>query len=62
MPIHNAKLWELLNDFLYHLKLQIMQDEQVIDINEQPFGIRMVEVRDGKFLITNRFISKGLQT
>ncbi|MFB5678865.1 beta-glucuronidase [Paenibacillus terreus] len=58
--IHNAKLWEPLNAFLYHLKLQIMQDEQVIDIYEQPFGIRTVEVKDGKFLINNKpFYFKG---
>jgi len=60
IPIDKVKLWEPLNSYLYQLKLEIMQDGQVIDVYEQPFGVRTVEVKDGKFLINNKpFYFKG---
>ncbi|MDQ0916282.1 beta-glucuronidase [Paenibacillus sp. V4I5] len=58
--IEDAKLWEPLAAYLYSLKLELIQDGQVIDAYEQPFGIRTVEVKDGKFLINNKpFYFKG---
>jgi len=60
IAIDNAKLWEPLSSYLYQLKLELMQDGQVIDVYEQPFGVRTVEVKDGKFLINNKpFYFKG---
>ncbi|AFH62622.1 beta-glucuronidase [Paenibacillus caseinilyticus] len=56
----SARLWEPLNAYLYTLRVELEQDTQVIDVYEQPFGIRTVEVRDGQFLINGRpFYFKG---
>jgi len=56
----NAVLWEPLKAYLYSLKVDLIQDGAVIDTYEQPFGIRKVEVRDGKFLINDKpFYFKG---
>jgi beta-glucuronidase len=58
--ISDVKLWEPLNAYLYTLKIQLIQDGEVLDVYEQPFGGRSVEVRDGKFLINNKpFYFKG---
>ncbi|HZG87986.1 beta-glucuronidase [Paenibacillus sp.] len=58
--IENVKLWVPLQSYLYQLKVETVQDGQVVDVYEQPFGVRTVEVRDGKFLINNKpFYFKG---
>lgn len=58
--IDNVKLWEPLNAYLYTLNVQLVKDGKTIDVYEQPFGVRSVEVKDGKFLINNKpFYFKG---
>ncbi|WP_201002288.1 beta-glucuronidase [Paenibacillus glycanilyticus] len=58
--IADAKLWQPLHAYLYQLRLQLMEDGQVVDVYEQPFGIRTVEVKDNKFLINSKpFYFKG---
>ncbi|MCR8636521.1 beta-glucuronidase [Paenibacillus radicis (ex Xue et al. 2023)] len=58
--IKDAKLWEPLQAYLYTLKVELVKDGQVIDSYEQPFGVRSIEVKDGKFLINNKpFYFKG---
>jgi beta-glucuronidase len=58
--IPNVQLWEPLNAYLYTLQVELEQDGTVIDLYEQPFGVRTVEVKDGKFLINNKpFYFKG---
>lgn len=58
--IEQARLWEPLNAYLYTMKLELFQEQEVIDVYEQPFGIRTVEVKDGQFLINNKpFYFKG---
>jgi beta-glucuronidase len=58
--IENAKLWEPLAAYLYTLKLELIKDGHVIDVYEQPFGVRSIEVKDGKFLINKKpFYFKG---
>ncbi|MED4227535.1 beta-glucuronidase [Neobacillus cucumis] len=58
--IPNVKLWEPLNAYLYTLKVELEEDGDTIDVYEQPFGVRSVEVKDGKFLINNKpFYFKG---
>ncbi|WP_163539699.1 beta-glucuronidase [Gracilibacillus sp. YIM 98692] len=57
LTIENVKLWEPLNAYLYTLRIDLNNGE---DIYEQPFGVRTVEVKDGKFLINNKpFYFKG---
>ncbi|QGQ44883.1 beta-glucuronidase [Metabacillus sediminilitoris] len=58
--ISNVKLWEPLNAYLYTLKIELIKDGKVVDVYEQPFGVRSVEIKDGKFLINNKpFYFKG---
>jgi beta-glucuronidase len=58
--IPNVRLWEPLNAYLYTLQVELEMDGETVDIYEQPFGVRTVEVRDGKFLINNKpFYFKG---
>lgn len=56
----HAVLWEPLNAYLYTLKVELLQGEAILDTYEQPFGMRKVEVKDGKFLINDKpFYFKG---
>lgn len=58
--ISNVKLWEPLNAYLYTLKIELTKGGKIIDVYEQPFGVRTVEVKDGKFLINDKpFYFKG---
>ncbi|AGA59022.1 beta-galactosidase/beta-glucuronidase [Thermobacillus composti KWC4] len=58
--IHNVRLWEPLNAYLYTLRLELVRDGEVIDVYELPFGVRTVEVKDGQFLINRKpFYFKG---
>lgn len=60
VSIENVNLWEPMNAYLYTLKIDLMNDNQIIDTYEQPFGVRTVKVEDGKFLINNKpFYFKG---
>src|SRR5690625_4124101 len=57
LKIKDVNLWEPLNAYLYTLRIEINNGT---DIYEQPFGVRTVEVKDGKFLINNKpFYFKG---
>ncbi|ARK29794.1 beta-glucuronidase [Halalkalibacter krulwichiae] len=58
--IENVTLWEPLNAYLYHLKIELLSNDQIVDVYEEPFGVRTVEVTEGKFLINNKpFYFKG---
>ncbi len=58
--ISDVKLWEPLNAYLYTLKIDLSKEGEIIDVYEQPFGVRSVEVREGQFLINNKpFYFKG---
>ncbi|MBT2288431.1 beta-glucuronidase [Paenibacillus albidus] len=60
LDIPHVKLWQPLNAYLYTLKIELLQSGQAIDVYEQPFGVRTVEVKDGQFLINNKpFYFKG---
>lgn len=60
VTIENVTLWEPLNSYLYTFKIELSKDGETIDVYEQPFGVRSVEVKDGKFLINNKpFYFKG---
>lgn len=58
--IENVRLWEPLNAYLYTLVVELEQDGKTIDVYEQTFGVRSVEVKDGQFLINGKpFYFKG---
>lgn len=60
VTIPDVKLWEPLNAYLYTLRVELSKDGERIDVYDQSFGVRTVEVRDGKFLINNKpFYFKG---
>ncbi|AET58844.1 beta-glucuronidase [Paenibacillus terrae HPL-003] len=58
--ISDVRLWQPLNAYLYTLKVELVRDNSLIDVYEQPFGVRTVEVKNGQFLINNKpFYFKG---
>ncbi|WP_134700871.1 beta-glucuronidase [Ammoniphilus sp. YIM 78166] len=60
VKIPNVRLWEPLNAYLYTLRVELLEDGQMVDVYEQPFGVRTVEVKEGQFLINNKpFYFKG---
>lgn len=60
IKIENVKLWEPMNAYLYNLKIDLVDNNEIIDTYEQPFGVRTVKVEKGKFLINNKpFYFKG---
>lgn len=56
LTIENVRLWEPMNAYLYKLKVELSSG----DVYFENFGVRTVEVKDGKFLINNKpFYFKG---
>ncbi len=55
IKVDNPILWQPCEGYMYTLKVAFGSD-----VYEEPFGIRTVEVKDGKFLINNKpFYFKG---
>ena len=60
LVIDNVKLWEPMNSYLYKLKVELLNNDSITDTYLEEFGIRTVEVKEGKFLINNKpFYFKG---
>ncbi|MDP9697731.1 beta-glucuronidase [Paenibacillus intestini] len=60
MIISDVRLWEPLDAYLYTLRVELQTEGETIDVYEQPFGVRSVEVKEGKFLINDKpFYFKG---
>lgn len=60
LEVGNVQLWEPLQAYLYTLKVELVQSGQTVDVYEEPFGVRTVEVKDGKFYINEKpFYFKG---
>ncbi|MDE6182307.1 MAG: beta-glucuronidase [Eubacteriales bacterium] len=60
IEINNVHLWEPMNAYLYKLKVDLVKNNTLIDTYTEKFGVRTIEVKDGKFLINNKpFYFKG---
>ncbi|PTE44346.1 beta-glucuronidase [Staphylococcus equorum] len=60
IEVENPHLWQPLNAYLYHLEVTLLDNDQVIDMYAERFGIRSVEVTEGQFLINGEpFYFKG---
>ncbi|WP_085992253.1 beta-glucuronidase [Oceanobacillus senegalensis] len=58
--LENVKLWQPMNAYLYTARVEGLNNREVEDVYEEPFGVRKVEVKDGKFLINGEaFYFKG---
>ena len=54
IQIPNPKLWSMKSPNLYVLKVTLKNGDQIIDEYYTQFGVRSVELRDGRFLLNNR--------
>ncbi|UXR82751.1 beta-glucuronidase [Staphylococcus sp. IVB6214] len=58
--IDSPCLWQPMNAYLYRLEVALYHEDTCIDVYEERFGIRSVEVKDGQFLINGSpFYFKG---
>lgn len=58
--LHNVRLWEVLDAYLYTVHVELIKDEEVVDTYDEPFGVRSIRVADGQFLINEKpFYFKG---
>lgn len=61
LEIKDPTLWEPLKAYLYQMRIELLDEhDEPYDVYVESFGIRTVEVKDGKFLINNKpFYFKG---
>ena len=60
LSINDVHLWQPLHAYLYTCVVEMWQHGQRIDTYDQPFGVRTLSVKDGKFLINGKpFYFKG---
>ncbi|WP_394236997.1 beta-glucuronidase [Niallia oryzisoli] len=60
VTIENVQLWQPLNAYLYTAKVEGVKGGETVDVYEETFGIRKIEVASGKFLINGEpFYFKG---
>jgi beta-glucuronidase len=60
LTIESVHLWQPLQAYLYTCVVELWQDGQCFDTYEQPFGVRTIAVKEGKFLINGKpFYFKG---
>ncbi len=61
LKVNNPNLWQPLNAYLYSIDVKIFGDDNnLADHYAQPFGIRTIKIKDGKFLINDKpFYFKG---
>jgi beta-glucuronidase len=52
--INNVKLWNVLDAYLYKFKIQIKDNDKLIDEYQEEIGIRTVEVKGTRLYINNK--------
>ena len=58
--IPDVRLWKPGDGYLYRLQVTLTRDRRTVDRYSEPFGVRRVEVRDGRFLMNDEpFYFKG---
>jgi beta-glucuronidase len=60
ISLEGVHLWQPLHPYLYTCVVELWQQGQMLDIYEQPFGVRTIEIKNGKFLLNGKpFYFKG---
>ncbi|HEL2652885.1 TPA: beta-glucuronidase [Streptococcus suis] len=60
MVIEHPRLWEVLDAYLYTVKVELFDGENLLDTYSEQFGIRSVAVENGQFFINGKpFYFKG---
>mgnify|MGYP003364954065 FL=1 len=60
LHLDNIHLWQPLNAYLYQARVEILAGGTVVDSYTEPFGLRTIEIKSGKFLINDEpFYFKG---
>ncbi|MGI6617611.1 MAG: beta-glucuronidase [Saccharofermentanales bacterium] len=60
VSLEDLKLWQPLNAYLYKAQVKLCKEGEIVDVYEEEFGIRTVEVKGTQFLINGRpFYFKG---
>lgn len=60
LHLDNIHLWQPLNAYLYQARVEILDDNTVVDSYTEPFGLRTIGIKSGKFLINGEpFYFKG---
>lgn len=60
LSIADVHLWQPQHAYMYTCVVELWQQGQRLDTYEQPFGVRTVAIKDGKFLINGKpFYFKG---
>ena len=50
VSIENVQLWQPLNAYLYQAKVEGIKGGETIDVYEESFGVRKVEVKERQVL------------
>jgi beta-glucuronidase len=60
LAINHVRLWQPLNAYLYTARVEGYVGGTLMDVYDEPFGVRTIEVREGRFLINGEpFYFKG---
>ncbi|SDJ37329.1 beta-glucuronidase [Salimicrobium halophilum] len=60
ISISDVNLWEPLNAYLYTMKIELINENQLVDVYEESFGVRTIKVEGGQFFINHKpFYFKG---